>query len=84
MVAQQKFFKLMSPCGCLSLLLVMGLGTGIERLISTSCNLEQNGEKIHNFSFAEVRQAKQKADQDNQDDPNCEKRGCVPNPRYVL
>ncbi|KOR33790.1 MULTISPECIES: hypothetical protein [Planktothricoides] len=84
MVAQQKFFKLMSPCGCLSLLLVVGLGTGIEHLISTSWNQAQQREKIHNFSLAEKRQAKQKADQDNQDDPNCEKRGCVPNPRYVL
>jgi hypothetical protein len=84
MVAQQKFFQLMSACRCLSLLLVVGLGTGIEYLSSTSCNLAQQREKMHKFSLAEVRQAKQKSDQDNQDDPNCEKRGCVPNPRFVL
>lgn len=84
MLARQKIFKLMPPCGCLSLLLVMGLGTGIERLISTNCNLEQKGEKIHNFSIAEARPAKQKDSEDSNDDPNCEKRGCVPNPRYVL
>lgn len=62
----------------------MGLGTGIERLISTSFNLEQKGEKIHNFSIAEARPVKQKDSEDSNDDPNCEKRGCVPNPRYVL
>ena len=83
MVAQQKFLKLMSPCGYLSLLLVMGLGTGIERLISTSGNLEQKGEKVQSFSLAEATPAKQKDSEDSQDDPNCEKRGCVPNPRYV-
>jgi hypothetical protein len=52
--------------------------------MSTSFNLEQKGEKIHNFSIAEARPAKQKDSEDSQDDPNCEKRGCVPNPRYVL
>jgi hypothetical protein len=84
MLAQQKMFKLMSPCGCLSLLLVMGLGTGIESLISTSFNLEQIGEKVQSFSIAEGIPAKQKDSEDSKDDPNCEKRGCVPNPRYVL
>ncbi len=83
MLARQKMFQLMSPCGCLSLLLVMGLGTGIESLISTSCNLEHKGETIHKFSLAEARLGKQQDSEDSKDDPNCEKRGCVPDPRYV-
>lgn len=93
MVAQKNFPQLVSVYGCLSILLLSSLGTGVESLTSKGFCLEQPGqlkqqrEKTHYFIPEKGRLINQKGEQDDrddQDDPNCQKRGCVPHPRYAL
>lgn len=89
MIAQKNFPQLVSVYGCLSyvclsILLLSSLGTGVESLTSKGFNLEQQREKTHYFTPEKGKPTHQKKEQDDQDDPNCQKRGCVPNPRYVL
>lgn len=87
MVAQKNFPQLVSVYGCLSILLLSSLGTGVKSLTSKGFNLEQQREKTHYFIPEKGRLINQKGEQDDrddQDDPNCQKRGCVPNPRYAL
>ncbi len=71
MIATQKFFKFMSPCSWLCLLVLMRLAGGIERFITIGCDLDQEVKNVKIILIAQE-------DEDSHHDPDCMRRGCEP------
>ena len=78
MVRKQQFFQLMSPSLLLSLLLLMGLGGGIQGFASVGFTLELDSDRIQRILITE------NATEDDRTNSEVCKPGCDPNPRYVM
>lgn len=75
MLVSKKNFQFMFPCSCLSLLVVTGLGGGIERFVPIGCNLDREVRAVKKVILAQESEGESS-------DPDCLKRGCQP-PRFV-
>ena len=78
MTSKQQFFQFMSRSLWLSLLLLMGLGGGIQGFVTVGFSLEPDSDRIQRILITE------NTTEDDRTNSEVCKPGCDPNPRYVM